>query len=147
MIEREELLKIRREFPILERKVAGNAMIYLDNTATSQTPQGVVDEIVRIYTHEKANVHRGVHTLSQEMTDLQEHTREKVRRYINATGIEEIVFTRGTTEGINLVASSFGRRFKAKRRDNPYGHGASCQYSAMAIVARQDRNCNPGRRY
>ena len=113
MIEREELLKIRREFPILERKVAGNAMIYLDNTATSQTPHGVVDEIVRIYTHEKANVHRGVHTLSQEMTDLQEHTREKVRRYINATGIEEIVFTRGTTEGINLVASSFGRRFKA----------------------------------
>lgn len=108
----EEVLKIRKEFPILERDVAGNRMVYLDNTATSQTPKRVVDEIVRIYTHEKANVHRGVHTLSQEMTDLQEHTREKVRRYINADSTEEIVFTRGTTEGINLVASSFGSRFK-----------------------------------
>lgn len=105
-------MKIRKEFPILERKIAGVPMVYLDNTATSQTPQRVVDEIVRIYTHEKANVHRGVHTLSQEMTDLQEHTREKIRRYINADSIEEIIFTRGTTEGINLVASSFGSRFK-----------------------------------
>ncbi|MDE6077902.1 MAG: cysteine desulfurase, partial [Muribaculaceae bacterium] len=75
-------------------------------------PQRVVDEIERIYTHEKANVHRGVHTLSQEMTDLQEHTRELIRRYINADSIEEVIFTRGTTEGINLVASSFGSRFK-----------------------------------
>lgn len=88
-------------------------MVYLDNTATSQTPARVVEEIKRIYTHEKANVHRGVHTLSQEMTDLQEQTREKVRRYINADSVEEVIFTRGTTEGINLVASSFGRRFKA----------------------------------
>ena len=88
-------------------------MVYLDNTATSQTPARVVEEIKRIYTHEKANVHRGVHTLSQEMTDLQEQTREKVRRYINADSVEEVIFTRGTTEGINLVASSFGSRFKA----------------------------------
>ena len=112
-MDNEEVLKIREEFPILSREVAGKPMIYLDNTATSQTPARVVDEIVRIYTHEKANVHRGVHTLSQEMTDLQEHTREKVRRYINADSIEEVIFTRGTTEGINLVASSFGSRFKA----------------------------------
>lgn len=104
---------IRREFPILERTVAGRPMVYLDNTATSQTPARVVEEIKRIYTHEKANVHRGVHTLSQEMTDLQEQTREKVRRYINAVSVEEVIFTRGTTEGINLVASSFGSRFKA----------------------------------
>lgn len=104
---------IRREFPILERTVAGRPMVYLDNTATSQTPARVVEEIKRIYTHEKANVHRGVHTLSQEMTDLQEQTREKVRRYINADSVEEVIFTRGTTEGINLVASSFGCRFKA----------------------------------
>lgn len=104
---------IRREFPILERTVAGRPMVYLDNTATSQTPARVVEEIKRIYTHEKANVHRGVHTLSQEMTDLQEQTREKVRRYINADSVEEVIFTRGTTEGINLVASSFGSRFKA----------------------------------
>lgn len=108
----EELVGIRKQFPILERTVSGKPMIYLDNTATSQTPSRVVDEIVRIYTEEKANVHRGVHTLSQEMTDLQEHTRERIRRYINADSIEEVVFTRGTTEGINLVASSFGERFK-----------------------------------
>ncbi len=112
-MDKEEVMGIRREFPILERSVAGRRMIYLDNTATSQTPSRVVDEIQRIYTHEKANVHRGVHTLSQEMTDLQEQTREKVRNYINAASIEEVIFTRGTTEGINLVASSFGSRFKA----------------------------------
>lgn len=87
-------------------------MVYFDNTATSQTPASVVDEIQRIYTHSKANVHRGVHTLSQEMTDLQEKCREKLRNYINADSIEEVVFTRGTTEGINLVAASFGSRFK-----------------------------------
>ncbi len=109
---KDEVLKIREEFPILTRSVAGRPMIYLDNTATSQTPRRVVEEIDRIYTHEKANVHRGVHTLSQEMTDLQEQTRERIRRYINADSIEEVIFTRGTTEGINLVASSFGSRFK-----------------------------------
>lgn len=112
-MDKEEINRIREEFPILGRSVAGRPMVYLDNTATSQTPCRVVDEIVRIYTHEKANVHRGVHTLSQEMTDLQEQTREKVRRYINAASVEEVIFTRGTTEGINLVASSFGSRFKA----------------------------------
>ena len=112
-MDKEEVMGIRREFPILERTVAGRPMVYLDNTATSQTPARVVEEIKRIYTHEKANVHRGVHTLSQEMTDLQEQTREKVRRYINADSVEEVIFTRGTTEGINLVASSFGSRFKA----------------------------------
>ncbi len=108
----DEVLKIRDEFPILGRQVAGRPMIYLDNTATSQTPRRVVEEIERIYTHEKANVHRGVHTLSQEMTDLQENTRRRIRDYINADSIEEVIFTRGTTEGINLVASSFGSRFK-----------------------------------
>ncbi len=103
--------KIREEFPILSREVVGKPMVYLDNTATSQTPMRVVDEITRIYTRTKANVHRGVHTLSQEMTDLQESARERIRRYINADSIEEVIFTRGTTEGINLVASSFGSRF------------------------------------
>ena len=92
--------------------MAGKPLVYFDNTATSQTPASVVDEIQRIYTHSKANVHRGVHTLSQEMTDLQEKCREKLRNYINADSIEEVVFTRGTTEGINLVAASFGSRFK-----------------------------------
>ncbi len=107
-----DIEKIRKEFPILAREVAGKPLVYFDNTATSQTPARVVDEIQRIYTHSKANVHRGVHTLSQEMTDLQEKCREKLRNYINADSIEEVVFTRGTTEGINLVAASFGSRFK-----------------------------------
>ena len=83
-------------------------MVYLDNTATSQTPREVVDAIVSGYTTTKANVHRGVHTLSQEATELQEAARERVRGYINAGSTEEIIFTRGTTEALNLVASSFG---------------------------------------
>ena len=103
---------IRSQFPILERTVSNRPLVYLDSTATSQTPMSVVDEIVRCYTHFKANVHRGVHTLSQEATDLQEATRIRVRDYINAESIEEIVFTRGTTEAINLVAATYGRRFK-----------------------------------
>ena len=107
-----DIKTIRDKFPILNREVAGKRMVYLDNTATSQAPMEVVEEIERIYTHSRANVHRGVHTLSQEMTNLQEATREKVREFINAESIEEVIFTRGTTEGINLVASSFGSGFK-----------------------------------
>ncbi len=102
---------IRQEFPILEREINGNKLVYLDNTATSQTPRVVVDAIVHGYTALKANVHRGVHTLSQESTDVQEHTRHRVSQYINVDP-QEIIFTRGTTEAINLVASSFGSRFK-----------------------------------
>ena len=100
--------EIRRRFPILERKVYGKDLIYLDNTATSQTPRSVVDAIERMYFTTKANVHRGVFSISQEATDLQEAARERVRAFINAKSTEEIVFTRGTTESINLVASSFG---------------------------------------
>lgn len=103
-----ELEKIRAEFPILGRKVNGRTMVYLDNAATSQTPQSVVRGIVDAYTNVKANVHRGVHTLSQEATAAMEATRERVRRFINADSTDEIIFTRGTTEAINLVASSFG---------------------------------------
>ncbi len=98
----------RRDFPILERTVYNRPLVYLDNTATTQTPKVVVDAIVHSYYHTKANVHRGVHTLSQEATDLQEATRERVREFINAASTDEIIFTRGTTEAINLVASSFG---------------------------------------
>jgi cysteine desulfurase/selenocysteine lyase len=99
---------IRQQFPILQRKVNGKDLIYLDNTATSQTPRRVVEAIQRMYYNTKANVHRGVFALSQEATDLQEQTRERVRQFINAASTEEIIFTRGTTEGINLVASSMG---------------------------------------
>lgn len=103
---------LRREFPILGEKVHGRPLVYLDNTATSQTPRCVVDSIISGYDHVKANVHRGVHTLSQLATDRQEHTRNCLREFINAAEDCEVIFTRGTTEAINLVASSFGSRFK-----------------------------------
>ena len=104
-----DILHIRSLFPSLSRKVMGKDLVYLDNTATSQTPAFVVDDIVDNYYNRKANVHRGVHTLSQEATARQEETRRKVRDFINADSIEEIIFTRGTTEAINLVASSYGQ--------------------------------------
>ena len=100
--------KIRSEFPILGRKLYNRPLIYLDNTATSQTPDSVVKAIVDGYATTKANVHRGVHTLSQEATELQEKARRKVKEWINAASTSEIIFTRGTTEALNLVASSFG---------------------------------------
>ena len=104
----QEIEKIRNDFPILGRKVYGKPLIYLDNTATSQTPRQVVDAIVDNYYNHKANVHRGVPCLSQEATDAMEASRERVREFINASSIEEIIFTRGTTESINLVAASYG---------------------------------------
>ncbi len=105
--------KLRADFPILGEKVNGKPMVYLDNTATSQTPMAVVNEIERLYTHSKANVHRGVHCLSQKATAAMEHARERVRTFINAGSTDEIIFTRGTTESINLVASSFGSLLEA----------------------------------
>ena len=104
-----DINKIREDYPILQRQIEGRPLVYLDNAATSQTLRPVVEAIDQMYYHYKANVHRGVHTISQEATDLVEQTREKVRAYINAGSIEEVIFTRGTTEGINLVASSFGQ--------------------------------------
>ena len=99
--------KIRQDFPILSRDVYGKPLIYLDNAATTQKPLCVLDAMRDEYLNVNANVHRGVHYLSQQATDLHEAAREKVRQFINARKIEEIVFTRGTTEAINLVASSF----------------------------------------
>lgn len=107
-----DIERIRRQFPILGREVNGKPLVYLDNTATSQTPASVVDEIKWLYEHTKANVHRGVHRVSQEATDLQEATRRRVMKFINAAAPEEIIFTRGTTEAINLVAASYGQRFR-----------------------------------
>ena len=103
-----DVTRIRSEFPGLERTLYNRPLIYLDNTATSQTPATVVDAIVSGYTNAKANVHRGVHTLSQEATEMMEKSRRRVRDYINAASEREIIFTRGTTESLNLVASSFG---------------------------------------
>ena len=99
--------KIRQDFPILSRDVYGKPLIYLDNAATTQKPLCVLDAMRDEYLNVNANVHRGVHYLSQQATDLHEAARERVRQFINAKKIEEIVFTRGTTEAINLVASSF----------------------------------------
>jgi cysteine desulfurase/selenocysteine lyase len=102
-----DINKIREDFPILSREVYGKPLVYLDNAATTQKPLCVLDAMRDEYLNVNANVHRGVHYLSQQATDLHEAAREKVRQFINAQKTEEIVFTRGTTEAINLVASSF----------------------------------------
>jgi cysteine desulfurase / selenocysteine lyase len=101
--------RIRRDFPILSRTVRGKRLVYLDNAATTQKPQQVIDRIVRYYTEENSNVHRGVHYLSEVATLAYENARGFVARFINASGEKEIVFTRGTTESINLVAQAWGR--------------------------------------
>lgn len=100
--------ELRRDFPILSREIHGRPLIYFDNTASTQTPRQVVDAIETMYYKHKANVHRGVHTLSQEATDMMELTRRHVARFIGAKSSCEVIFTRGTTESINLVASSYG---------------------------------------
>ena len=99
---------VRKDFPILSREVGGKPLVYLDSAATSQKPQVVIDALVDYYTGMNANIHRGVHTLSQEATEAYEGARTKVRHFINAAEEPEIVFTRGTTEGINLVAQTLG---------------------------------------
>jgi cysteine desulfurase/selenocysteine lyase len=101
--------QVRRDFPILHRTVRGKKLVYLDNAATTQKPQAVIDRIVRYYTEENSNVHRGVHYLSEVATAAYESARTTVKRFLNARDEKEIIFTRGTTEGINLVASSWGR--------------------------------------
>jgi cysteine desulfurase/selenocysteine lyase len=101
--------KIRADFPILRTKVHGHPLVYLDNAATSQKPQAVIDALVRYYEGENANIHRGVHYLSQIATEEFEKARETVRAFVNAAQASEIIFTRGTTEAINLVAQTYGR--------------------------------------
>ena len=100
---------IRQDFPILHTQVRGKKLVYLDNAATTQKPRQVIDRIVRYYTHENANVHRGVHHLSEVATAAYEGVRTIVKKHINARSEKEIVFTRGTTDGINLIAYSWGR--------------------------------------
>ena len=101
--------KIRKDFPVLHQEINGRPLVYLDNAATSQKPQCVIDALVGYYTTENANVHRGVHTLSQRATDDYEAARSKIRRFINAAHDHELIYVRGATEGINLVAQTFGR--------------------------------------
>lgn len=104
-----DVAAVRRDFPILAREVHGKPLVYLDNAATSQKPRSVIDAMSRYYEESNANVHRGVHTLSVRATELYEGAREKTRAFVNAAEAAEIVFVRGTTEAVNLVASSFGQ--------------------------------------
>jgi cysteine desulfurase/selenocysteine lyase len=104
-----DVARIREDFPILRQRIRGKPLVYLDNAATSQKPQVVIDAVTRFYTAENANIHRGVHYLSERATVAYDEAREKVARFLNAHSSREIIFTRGTTDGINLVAQSYGR--------------------------------------
>jgi cysteine desulfurase/selenocysteine lyase len=105
-----EVESIRRDFPILQEQVNGRPLVWLDNAATTQKPQSVIDRLTHFYTHENSNIHRAAHALAARATDAYEAAREKVRAFLNAPSAREIVFVRGATEGINLVAQSWGRR-------------------------------------
>jgi cysteine desulfurase / selenocysteine lyase len=104
-------LSVRRDFPILETTANGKPLVYLDNGATTQKPRAVIDAISRYYESQNANIHRGVYHLSQLATTLYEQSRETVAKFINALDSNTCIFTRGTTEGINLVAACWGRNF------------------------------------
>jgi cysteine desulfurase / selenocysteine lyase len=114
---------IRREFPILSREVYGKPLVYLDNAASAQKPKAVLDAIMKSYTQEYANVHRGLHFLSNAATQAYEDARESVRQFINAPSKDQIIFTRNATEAINLVAQSFGNLVI----------GASLEHRAVAL--------------
>src|SRR3981189_3274036 len=101
--------RLSKDFPALNQLVHGKPLVYLDSAATSQKPRAVIDAIARYYFEDNANVHRGVHLLSERATEAYEAAREKVRRFVNAAHAHEIVFVRGTTEAINLVAQTYGR--------------------------------------
>ena len=106
-----DIQKIRSDFPILNEKIRGKQLVYLDNGASTQKPQSVIDAEKYYYEHQYANIHRGVHFLSQIGTDLYEHSRKKIQQFINAKHDYEVIFTKGTTNSINLVAYTFGRKF------------------------------------
>src|SRR5437867_4222306 len=104
-----DVARIRQDFPILHQRVHGKPLVYLDNAATAQKPQAVLDALNHYYATDNSNVHRGLHHLSERATEAYEGARGKIQRFINAADCREIIFTRGTTEGINLVAQSYGR--------------------------------------
>jgi cysteine desulfurase/selenocysteine lyase len=135
---------IRNDFPILQEKVHGRRVIWLDNGATTQKPRAVIDRLAAFYAHENSNVHRGAHTLAARATDAYEAARDKVHRFIGASSPSEIIFVRGTTEGINLVAQAWGRR-NVKAGDEIVVHLArtSRQYRALAAVVSGDRSAAP----
>ena len=104
-----DIQKIRKDFPILNRTVNGKPLVYFDNGATAQKPQAVIDAVTNYYSNQNSNIHRGVHTLSREITIAYEEARKTIQLHINAKNPGEIIFTRGTTESINLVAYCFGK--------------------------------------
>jgi cysteine desulfurase / selenocysteine lyase len=112
-LERLDVAKIREDFPILKQKVHGKPLVYLDNAATSQKPKPVIEAEMRFYENDNSNIHRGVHELSERATKAYEDTRIKVQRFLNAAESREIIFVRGTTEAINLVAQTYGRKYLA----------------------------------
>jgi cysteine desulfurase / selenocysteine lyase len=105
-----DVQKVRRDFPILHQKVHGKPLVYLDNAATTQKPLAVIEAIQHYYLHDNSNIHRGVHTLSERATEAYEKVREQARKFLNAASTKEIIFVRGTTEAINLVAQTYGRK-------------------------------------
>jgi len=103
----DSIIKLREDFPILKEKINGKPLVYFDNASTTQKPQAVIQAVTDFYTKNCANIHRGIHTLSERATDLFEQARMKMQKHINAASTKEIIFVRGVTEGINLVAQSF----------------------------------------
>lgn len=104
---------VRKDFPILQRKINGKPLVYLDNSGTTQKPAAVIKAMTDFYSHDNANIHRGIHTLSQSATTLYQQARETVRQFIHAADVSEIIFVRGTTEAVNLVAQSYGTQLQA----------------------------------
>ena len=135
-----DVLRLREDFPILARHVNGHPLAYLDNAASAQQPAAVIDAVAGYASSHHANVHRGVHTLSQEATALYEGAREKVRQFVNAASAAEIIFVRGTTEAMNLVAQSCGRpQLRPGDEIVVIVAGASLEYRPMAAALRADR--------
>jgi cysteine desulfurase / selenocysteine lyase len=128
---------IRRDFPVLQQRVHGVPLAYLDNAATAQKPQAVIEALAHYYSNEYANVHRAVHTLAARATAAFEAAREQVREFLNARSSHEIVFVRGTTEAINLVASSLGSRF----RPGDEVVLTTMEHHALAAAAQTQRHC------
>ena len=129
---------IRRDFPILSRTVYGKPLVYLDNGASAQKPKAVIDAVTHAYTDEYANVHRGLHFLSNAATEKYEEAREIVRRFLNAAQPDEIIFTKNATEAINLVAASYGMDVRRGRRDRALDHGAPLQHRAVEFPPRAE---------
>ncbi len=109
MAEKLDLTQIRKDFPILDQQVNGSPLVYFDNAATTQKPQLVLDALNHYYSKDNANIHRGLHTLAERATSGYELTRQKLANFLNAPSSDQIIFTSGTTAGINLVAQTFGR--------------------------------------